>query len=203
MSKGIIYVLSNPAMPDIVKIGKTNNINQRLSSLYSTGVPLPFKCVYAKEVDDMNFAEVKLHAGLSSTRINEKREFFKISEDELIHLFDLIAGNDVTPDKEIFETKEDKVAFEKASRLGERFNFGLVDIDIGSTLTFLKDEDITCEVISNKEVRFDGKNHSLSSAGVIAIQMCGYKWEKIAGPKFWKYEGETVYEIRERLENNE
>ena len=76
MSKGIIYVLSNPAMPDIVKIGKTTNINQRLSSLYSSGVPLPFKCVYAKEVDDMNFAEVKLHAGLSSTRINEKREFF-------------------------------------------------------------------------------------------------------------------------------
>ena len=32
------------------------------------------------------------------------------------------------------ETKEDKVAFEKASRLGERFNFGLVGIEIGSIL---------------------------------------------------------------------
>jgi len=151
----------------------------------------------------MDFAEEKLHAGLGSRRVNEKREFFKISEDELIHLFDLIPGKDVTPDKEIFETKEDKVAFEKASRLGERFNFGMVDIEIGSTLTFLKDENITCEVISNKEVKFQEKNHSLSSAGVIAIQRCGYKWEKIAGPRFWKYEGETVYEIRERMENGE
>ena len=202
MSKGIIYVLSNPAMPDLVKIGKTTNINQRLSSLYSSGVPLPFKCVYAKEVDDMDFAEEKLHAGLGSTRINEKREFFKIPEDELIHLFDLIPGKDVTPDKEIFETKEDKVAFEKASRSGERFNFGLVDIKIGSTLTFLKDENIICEVISNKEVKFQRENHSLSSAGVIAIQMCGYKWNRIAGPRFWKYEGETVYDIRERMEND-
>ena len=126
MSKGIIYVLSNPAMPELVKIGKTKDINQRLSSLYSTGVPLPFKCVYAKEVEDMDYAEEKLHAGLGSARINEKREFFKIPEDELIHLFDLIDGKDVTPDKETFETKEDKVAFEKASRLGERFNFGLL-----------------------------------------------------------------------------
>ncbi len=190
-------------MPDIVKIGKTKDINQRLSSLYSTGVPLPFKCVYAKEVENMDYAEEKLHAGLGSRRVNEKREFFKISEDELIHLFDLIPGKDVTPDKEIFETKEDKVAFEKASRLGERFNFGMVGIEIGAILTFLKDENITCEVISNKEVKFQGKNHSLSSAGVIAIQMCGYKWEKIAGPRFWKYEGETVYEIRERKENDE
>ena len=88
MSKGIVYVLSNPAMPDIVKIGKTKDINQRLSSLYSTGVPLPFKCVYAKEVENMGYAEEKLHAGLGSRRVNEKREFFKISEDELIHLFD-------------------------------------------------------------------------------------------------------------------
>ena len=76
MRKGIIYVLSNPAMPELVKIGKTKDINQRLSSLYSTGVPLPFKCVYAKEVEDMDYAEEKLHAGLGSTRINEKREFF-------------------------------------------------------------------------------------------------------------------------------
>lgn len=203
MSKGIIYVLSNPAMPELVKIGKTKDINQRLSSLYSTGVPLPFKCVYAKEVEDMDYAEEKLHAGLGSARINEKREFFKIPEDELIHLFDLIDGKDVTPDKETFETKEDKVAFEKASRLGERFNFGLVGIEIGSILTFLKDENITCEVISNKEVKFQNENHSLSSAGVIAIQMCGYKWDKIAGPRFWKYEGETVYDIRERKENDE
>ena len=202
MSKGVIYVLSNPSMPEMLKIGKTTNIKQRLASLYTTGVPLPFKCVYAKEVDNMDWAEEKLHAGLASTRVNEKREFFRIPEDELIHLFDLIPGIDVTPDKEVFETDEDRVAFEKASKYRERFNFKLIGIKAGSLLTFAKDEQITCEVVSNNEVKFEGEIHSLSSAGVIAIQRCGYNWQSIAGPKFWKYEGETVYDIRERIEED-
>ena len=43
MNEGTVYVLSNPAMPVMVKIGKTTrNVEFRLSDLYSTGVPLPF-----------------------------------------------------------------------------------------------------------------------------------------------------------------
>ena len=104
MTKGIIYVLTNPAMPDLVKIGKTMNIDQRLSSLYSTGVPLPFKCIYAKKVEDMDFVETKLHAAFDSKRLNQRREFFKILEEELIHFFDLIPGEEVTPQEEKFDT---------------------------------------------------------------------------------------------------
>ena len=41
---GIIYVLTNPAMNGLVKIGKTSrtSVDQRLQELYSTGVPVPF-----------------------------------------------------------------------------------------------------------------------------------------------------------------
>ncbi|MFT7387743.1 MAG: hypothetical protein ACI8VC_000984 [Candidatus Endobugula sp.] len=41
---GIVYVLTNPAMPGIVKIGKTSrdSVDARLNELYSTGVPVPF-----------------------------------------------------------------------------------------------------------------------------------------------------------------
>ena len=46
---GIVYVLSNPAMPDYVKVGKTSGIEPkdvlvRMKELDSTGVPRAFKC---------------------------------------------------------------------------------------------------------------------------------------------------------------
>ena len=53
MSEGIIYVFVNEAMPGYVKIGKTTNLEQRLKQLYSTPVPLPFECIYAAKVADM------------------------------------------------------------------------------------------------------------------------------------------------------
>ena len=50
----IVYVLTNPAMPGIVKIGMTDmrqNVQHRMGQLYSTGVPLPFDCVIAREIE--------------------------------------------------------------------------------------------------------------------------------------------------------
>jgi hypothetical protein len=56
---GIVYVLTNPAMPGLVKIGKTsqNEVSARISQLYTTGVPLPFDCEYAVKVADMTQTE--------------------------------------------------------------------------------------------------------------------------------------------------
>ena len=53
---GVVYVLTNPAMPGLVKIGKTtqNDVTTRISQLYTTGVPLPFDCEYAVKVADMS-----------------------------------------------------------------------------------------------------------------------------------------------------
>ena len=41
--KGLVYILANPAMPGLVKIGQTTNeITSRMNELNTTGVPLPF-----------------------------------------------------------------------------------------------------------------------------------------------------------------
>ena len=51
MNEGIVYVLTNPAMPKLVKIGKTGlGVETRLNDLYITGLPLPFECAYAARV---------------------------------------------------------------------------------------------------------------------------------------------------------
>lgn len=44
---GVIYLMTNVAMPGMVKIGKTDSVNSltaRLRDLYNTSVPLPFEC---------------------------------------------------------------------------------------------------------------------------------------------------------------
>ena len=42
MAEGIVYVLTNPAMPGMVKIGKTGrDVELRLNDLYTTGLPCP------------------------------------------------------------------------------------------------------------------------------------------------------------------
>ncbi|MCH1548471.1 MAG: GIY-YIG nuclease family protein [Flavobacteriaceae bacterium] len=73
--EGIVYVLKNPAFTNLVKIGITtrDEVHVRMSELYTTGVPLPFECVYAGKVDDPKKVEAALHHAFSNTRVNPSR----------------------------------------------------------------------------------------------------------------------------------
>ena len=54
----IVYILTNEAMPGLVKIGRTNGaLAVRIKQLFQTGVPLPFELFFACEVKDSAFAE--------------------------------------------------------------------------------------------------------------------------------------------------
>ena len=98
-SLGIIYVLTNPAMPGLVKIGKTNrgSVHARLSELYSTGVPVPFECAFAGRIADESKVEKAFHLAFGPYRINPKREFFEIEPEQAIALLELMVVEDVTP----------------------------------------------------------------------------------------------------------
>lgn len=58
---GIVYVLTNPAMPGLVKIGMTtrDNLDARMRELYGTGVPVPFECKYACKVKASDCAKIE------------------------------------------------------------------------------------------------------------------------------------------------
>jgi hypothetical protein len=59
----IIYILTNEAMPDLVKIGYTNNsLEERLKQLDRTNLPLPFEVYYACEVENAHKDEKWLHS---------------------------------------------------------------------------------------------------------------------------------------------
>ena len=97
---GIVYILTNPAMPGLVKIGKTsrNSVASRLSKLYSTGVPVPFECVFAGRVENATKVENAFHMAFGPYRINPNREFFEIEPEQAITLLQLMITEDVTPE---------------------------------------------------------------------------------------------------------
>lgn len=78
---GYIYILSNPYMPGLVKIGRTErDPNERIPELSSaTGVPASFVLEYSLLVPDLEMAEKEIHMALSGDRVDDNKEFFKLS----------------------------------------------------------------------------------------------------------------------------
>lgn len=92
MQSEIVYVLSNPAMPGLVKIGRTASVSglERCRQLYTTGVPQPFKLEYACKVDDSRAVEAAIHRIIATHRVNNRREFFSIPPEPVISVLQLI-----------------------------------------------------------------------------------------------------------------
>ena len=192
----IVYILINEAMPGYVKIGKTINLEQRIRSLDTTGVPLPFECFYAASVQDMDFAEKRLHGAFADNRVRSNREWFEIAPERVVEALQLAQIENVTPREDYVESTEDKVALDKARKRREAFNFKMVEIAPGSVLTFTRDELVTCIVVDNKNIDFNGEQMSISKAAQIALD-ANYPAQ---GPLYWEYEGETLDERRTRME---
>jgi len=84
--EGWVYILTNEAMPGLVKIGYTmQDPSIRAGELSNhTGVPIPYDVNYKALVVDPYQVEQKVHRTLDSKRLNEKREFFKCEPFEVI-----------------------------------------------------------------------------------------------------------------------
>jgi hypothetical protein len=75
-----VYILSNPSMPGLVKVGKTTTApSQRMRELHSTGVPTPFETELTVEVANCDASERAAHRPLDAHRVSANREFFKVS----------------------------------------------------------------------------------------------------------------------------
>ena len=190
-----VYILTNEAMPGIIKIGWTDkNVEERMKELDKTSTPVPFTCYFAKRVEDPTFVESKLHEAFDEFRIRDNREFFRMSPDQAKAALEIASGTDVTPKGDVVESESDRVALNK-ERNRNRFNFDEAGIDAGEILEFKKDPSITAKVLDNGQIDFRGTRTSLSQSALIIVREMGYKWNKIAGPQFWMYKGKTLYEI--------
>lgn len=77
MSRGYVYILSNPSMPGLVKIGRTTrSVEQRANELWQTGVPTPFVIDHFVLTPNCEELEARMHDSFSRCRVNGCREFF-------------------------------------------------------------------------------------------------------------------------------
>ena len=198
----IIYILTNPVMPDLVKIGKTRNLEERIRSLSAhTGVPIPFEVFYACEVVDANKIERHLHDGFGDHRINPRREFFRINPERVLSILQLLAIREVTPGEDFVNDAEEQQALVKERERRESFKFSLVGIHTGAILRFVRNEEITATVLNDKQVEFEGVATSLSAAaGKILTRDYDWGTSKVQGPLYWVYENKTLSERRMELE---
>lgn len=99
MSVGYIYILSNGAMPGLLKIGITSrDVQERVQELSSsTGVPHAFEIEYYCLTRDPEKIEEEVHERFSSYR-KKGKEFFSVSIEEAVRMIDSLVKN-VVPDR--------------------------------------------------------------------------------------------------------
>lgn len=200
MEYGIVYLLSNPCMPGLVKIGMTKqeDLEKRMKELYTTGVPVAFKCEFACRVNNKDCAKIEkaLHTAFEPQRINKNREFFRINVEQARAILELFHHTDVTEDvsEEIENdlTEEDKAASSKAQAKRPPLNYYEMGIHQGDILKWKDDPSITVKVISDRKVSYNGEEVSISA---LSAQLKGYKVKHIQPTPHWLYEDRLLSEI--------
>lgn len=215
---GYIYILTNPSFPEYVKIGYADDIKTRLAQLNrSECTPFAFR-VYATYQVGIRLTDMKLHDMIDKINptlraidnVDGKkrvREFYAMSAEDAYALFEAMAEIHGTADKlklykptkkqekEEQTAEEVKVEYEKAKPL----TFSEYGIPIGAKLEYVNrgndNSGKICTVIDEKTVEYDGKSWSLSG---LAKEFCHSKYG-VQGPKYFKYNGEWLTEIRKRL----
>ena len=198
----IVYVLTNPAMPGLVKIGKTSQleVEDRMKQLYGTGVPVPFDCAFACQVKDATEVERALHFAFGTNRINPNREFFKIEAERVIAILRLLKVDEMTTQFEkSLESDVPAADIQSAQELKKsrrpRMNFHELGIPTGSVLMSTEQPTTSATVVDERKVQFDGEMCSLTAA---TRKVLGLPEDYPLQPSpYWTFNGKTVKEIYE------
>ncbi len=218
MARGIVYILTNKKFQEnIIKIGKTqqNDVEIRIQQLNrETGVPFPFECYSAFEIDNYDEIERILHEAYKSAdkQTYPKKEFFEINPEKargvLAKLAAIHNGNEVMLDNaKIYSEEEERIVEINQENIQDRrnnnFKFLNYGIPTGSKLAFTRNPNIQCEVLENNKVLYEGEEYSLSALTkkifneVLRLRSSsGYN-----GYRFWSYNDEILLDIRDSVDN--
>ena len=214
---GVIYILTNPSFPEYVKIGYADNIDKRLKELNrSECVPFAFR-VYATYEVHSRLSDLKIHTIIDKLNPNLRsidnfngqkrvREFYAMPPEDAYAILEAIAEiHGCTDNLTLVKPSAEEVAAEEIAQeiVEERkekaapFRFSMCNIPVGAEIEFWcrgnENTGKTCTVVDDRHVSYDGKVWSLSA---LVSELKGTT--SVQGPKYFKYEGEWLNDIRER-----
>ena len=208
MSRGKIYIMTNDAMPNYIKIGRTTTtLEQRMRELDTTGVPLPFRCHYAVEVDDHEIREKLIHDAFADHRVRSNREFFELAPERAMAILKALGGQEVMIDNSMVdESGQVLIETPQTERITKKgkFTFKELQIPVGGELVFTRSFpdgiDRTCTVADEvRHVVYEGEIYTLSKLAAKLMKELGYNWASVQGTAFFKFNDEILNERRERL----
>lgn len=201
MQQGFVYILTNPSYKDnIIKIGYTINLKNRLAQLDKTGVPTPFEPYMTVGTTKYKQLEKVIHHELDKLtdfRTRDNREFFEIDPIDAADLLKNLAL--LLDDAEIVEygnlTSVEEKSTATITQQGNRTTFKMLGIPVGSKLT-AANKDIPDAIVYDdvNQVRLpDGTVKPISRAVIDAVG--GHR----NGFQAYKYNGKPLYKMRKEL----
>ena len=220
---GYIYILTNPSFPEYIKIGYADDVQRRLQELNrSECIPFAFRvfATYAvnsrlsdlrvhKIIDQLNPELRSIERFAGKTRV---REFYAMSPEDAYNILEAIAEINGMSDQLVRyqlteeERAEDQVAEEIEVAHTERaapFRFSMCGIKAGDVIEFSNQASpyngARCVVVDDRTICYQDKNWSLSA---LAKELSQSRYS-VPGPRYFKYQGEWLNDLRFGTGSNE
>ena len=220
-SLGYVYILTNPSFcEDWVNIGKSSRpVDVRSKELDNTAVPLPFEIYATLKTSKFDKVEKQIHKQidrLTDLRIRQNREFFNIAPSVALDIMRDIA--DLLEDAELAvyvegkpvvsgskdEDKKIKAANDESKRKKAKpaFKFHMVGLNVGDTIIF-DALNLPIKVASDDKIEYEGRLWSLSAftAEFLPESMQNTSGA-YQGPKYFSYEGKSMWQMRLECEDD-
>ncbi len=185
----VVYILSNPSMPGLVKIGQTTLANfERTRQEFSSNheIPTPFILETAGTIKhDISISVVNIFQQVfEKHRINEERDFFKIPPKEARRFLEFFIDNNVPRKK---RKKQPSLKIKKDKHV----TFDRLEIKEGEKLNFKDDARIVCYVHDKRKVKYNGEVMSFVQATRDAYEKTSKlnKSRSYRSIREWKYKG--------------
>ena len=190
MAKGYIYIMTNPCLNGMVKIGYATDVETRRQQLSTTALPYEYE-VYATYETSGKLEDKKLHKLIDNLnpdlRVSKNREFFVMSAEDAYGLLESIATISGSQDK-LKKIKPDKPSTPPKTKK-PAVNFAKCNIPVGAELVFVDDPTVKVTVVNERKVQY---KNELTSLSAVAKGIKGYP---IAGPSYFTYNGKLVADI--------